>query len=113
MKWIVKDSKFFFVGKDAFIKQKEKGVKKTLIAFEMIDKCIPRKGYKIYSAKEIIGEVTSGTFSLGLKIGIGMGYINQTYLKTKNKNLFIEVRGKKNKGKIIKAPFIKNYSLYD
>ena len=111
--WIVKLSKGSFIGKRNIQKQKQKGAEKKLIAFKMEEKSIPRKGYKIYCDNNIIGEVTSGTYSLGLKIGIGIGYIDKSFLNTNNNKLLIEIRGKKNKGKIICPPFIKKYSLYD
>jgi len=110
--WIVKLSKNNFIGKDILLKQKKNGISKKLIAFEMIDKCIPRKGYKIYSHNNLIGEVTSGTFSLSLKKGIGLGYISSKKFKF-NSEIFIEIRNKKNRGKIIKPPFIKSSSIYD
>ena len=75
----------------------------------MIDKCIPRKGYKIYSYDNQIGEVTSGTYSIGLKYGIGLGFVNINYKKNE---LFINLRNKNFKGEIIKPPFIKKYSLH-
>ena len=112
LNWIVKLSKNDFIGKNILIKQRDKGIKKKLIAFKMLDKCIPRRGYKIFHENKIIGEVTSGTFSLGLEVGIGIGYVNQGHSNVNNK-IFLEIRGKKNIGKIIKPPFIKSYSLYD
>jgi len=112
LNWIVKLSKNNFIGKDVLLKQKESGFKKKLIAFEMLDKCIPRKGYNIYFKNNFAGNVTSGTFSLSLKKGIGLGYINIDNFKLGDE-IYIEIRDKKNKGKIIKPPFIKSYSIYD
>ena len=73
LNWIVKLSKNDFIGKKNLLRQKKNGINKKLIAFKMLDKCIPRKGYKIFSENKMIGEVTSGTFSLSLKKGIGLG----------------------------------------
>jgi len=110
--WVLKFSKKEFIGKKQLLKHKKNGIKKFLVSFKMIDRCIPRRGYKIYFKDSIIGEVTSGTFSLGLKTGIGIGYVDSQYSKI-SMNLFLNIRGKKNKGVIVKSPFINGYSLYD
>ena len=70
-----------FLGSKSLLDQKKNGVKRKLVAFKMKDKCIPRKGYDIFYKNEKIGIVTSGTFSLSLKVGIGMGYIQSAYSK--------------------------------
>ena len=75
----------------------------------MIEKSIPRKGYHIYNKDEKIGYVTSGTFSIGLEYGIGMGYISSNF---EGKKIFIEVRNVKYLAEIIKPPFIKDFSLH-
>ena len=112
LNWIVKFSKGKFIGKNALLKQKENGLSKKMIAFEMTDKCIPRKGYKIYSKNLHIGEVTSGTFSLGIKKGIGLGYVFIDYLNFTD-DFYIEVRNKKKYCKLNTSSFIKSTSIYD
>jgi len=108
--WVVDLSKKDFIGKSVLIKQKSNGIEKKLICFKMQDKCIPRKDYLIYNKENIkIGKVTSGTYSIGLEYGIGIGYIESEYLE---KDLYIELRNKKFKGIIIKPPFIEKYSLH-
>lgn len=106
--WITKftDTKDF-VNKAALLKQKTEGVQKKLVGFEMIDKGIPRQHYPILNAdgKEI-GEVTSGTQSPSLKIAIGMGYVATEYAKN-DMEIFISVRDKSLKAKIVKLPFYK------
>ena len=110
--WITKLSKDNFIGKNVLLKQKDNGIKKKLVSFKMIDKCIPRTGYEIFYKDEKIGSVTSGTFSLKLKLGIGIGYINYNFSKI-NQYIYINIRGNKKKGEIIKPPFIKDFSLHD
>ena len=89
------------------IKQKEAGVKKKLVAFEMIDRGIPRKDYEIFDAESnCIGIVTSGTMSPSLKIGIGLGYVNLPSNKI-DTEIFIAVRNKMLKAKVVKLPFYK------
>lgn len=106
--WITKftDQKDF-VNKAALLKQKTEGVSRKLVGFEMIDKGIPRHEYKIMDANgNIIGEVTSGTQSPSLKIAIGMGYVPPAFSKV-DTEIFISVRDKALKAKIVKLPFYK------
>ena len=74
-------------------------------------KCIPRKGYKVFIDNKEIGVVTSGTFSSALNTGIAIAFVNIEYLNYKN--IYVEIRGKKNKGEVINPPFIKNTSLHN
>ncbi len=97
-----------FVNKDYFIKQKEAGVTRKLVGFELIDKGIPRQHYSISDAQDnVIGEVTSGTQSPSLKIAIGMGYVTSEFSKP-DTEIFINVRDKALKAKVVKLPFYKS-----
>lgn len=103
--WITKFTKPFINSK-ILQQQKEQGVSRKLIGFEMVERGIPRHGYHIKDANgESIGVVTSGTQSPSLQKAIGLGYIN-----TQNGNLeseiFIEIRNNLIKAKVIKYPFI-------
>lgn len=105
--WITKFNKDF-INKPALLQQKEQGVQRKLVGFEMIDKGIPRKDYNIEDANgNIIGNVTSGTQSPTLNKAIGMGYV-ETKLATPGSEIFIEIRGKKLKAVVTKTPFITN-----
>ena len=104
--WITKFTKDF-VDSDFLKNQKEVGVSRKLVAFEMIDRGIPRHDYKIVDANGAeIGKVTSGTMSPSMKIGIGLGYvtIENTQL---DREIFIEIRDKNIKAKVVKLPFYK------
>jgi aminomethyltransferase len=95
-----------FIDKDRLLLQKENGVSKKLLGFEMIDRGIPRHGYNLANQNgRIIGHVTSGTQSPVLDKGIGMGYIDSNY-STLGTEIFILVRDKKLKARIVKMPFI-------
>ena len=73
----------------------------------MIDRGIPRHDYQIMDANDtIIGNVTSGTMSPCLKIGIGMGYITTEYSGI-GSEIYISIRDKKLKAKVVKPPFVK------
>jgi aminomethyltransferase len=105
--WITKFTKTF-TNSANLQKQKEAGVTKKLVGFEMVDKGIPRHDYPITNASgEKIGIVTSGTMSPSLKIAIGMGYV-PTALAQEGSEIFIEVREKLLKAKVVKLPFYKN-----
>jgi len=104
--WITKFTKKF-VNSDNLKAQKEAGITKKLVAFELTERGIPRHDYKIVDAdgKEI-GIVTSGTMSPSLSKGIGMGYVPKEISKPGNE-IFIQVRKKQIPATIIKLPFYK------
>lgn len=104
--WITKFTKDF-VDAEFLAKQKAEGVQRKLVAFEMIDRGIPRHDYKIIDAQcNEIGHVTSGTMSPSMKIGIGLGYV-QTAFASLDSEIFIEIRDKGVKAKVVKLPFYK------
>lgn len=106
LKWVTKTNKDF-IGKKFILETISNGTSKNLIGFELIDRGIPRKGYKIFdSDNNEIGIVTSGTMSPILKKGIGMGYVLSSHSKFETE-VYIEIRNKKIKSKIVKRPFIK------
>lgn len=105
--WITKftDHKEF-IDKDLFLRQKNEGVDRKLVGFELVDRGIPRHGYEIADDQgTVIGVVTSGTQSPVLGKGIGMGYVKSEF-STRGSEIFILVRGKRLKAKIVKMPFI-------
>jgi aminomethyltransferase len=106
--WITKftDSKDF-INKTEILRQKTEGVSKKLVGFEMIEKGIPRHDYMIEDASgNIIGEVTSGTMAPSLKIAVGMGYVKTPFAK-EGSEIFIKIRDKALKAKVVKFPFYK------
>ncbi len=107
--WIVKSDKGNFVGKEPILKLKQEGLKRKLVAFELIDQAFPRPHYQIQKDGEKLGEITSGTFSPTLNKGIGLGYVPIEHSKT-GTELDIIIRGRSQKAVIIKPPFYKNFS---
>jgi aminomethyltransferase len=104
--WITKFTKEF-VDSDVLKKQKEEGVSRKLVAFEMVDRGIPRHDYAIEDAQgNLIGKVTSGTMSPSMKIGIGLGYVNTEFSKL-DTEIYINIRDKGIKAKVVKLPFYK------
>ena len=106
--WITKftDNKNF-IDKALLLNHKTNGVSRKLVGFEMVDKGIPRHDYEIVDSNgEKIGVVTSGTMSPMMKIGIGMGYVKPEFSKL-NSEIFISVRNKNLKAKVVKMPIYK------
>jgi len=104
--WITKFTKDF-TDSEFLAKQKEAGVKRKLVAFEMIDRGIPRHDYPILDAAgTVIGKVTSGTMSPSMKLGIGLGYVTIENSKLESE-IFIEIREKGVKAQVVKLPFYK------
>ncbi len=94
-----------FINREYIENHKTNGVYRRLRGFEMIDKGIPRQDYDICDAEgNIIGNVTSGTMAPSLKKGIGMGYVKNEF-SAFNTEVFIKVREKLLKAKIVKLPF--------
>ncbi|MFT4659772.1 MAG: aminomethyltransferase [Patiriisocius sp.] len=87
--------------------QKEKGVGRKLVGFELLDRGIPRKDYVLLSdTNEEIGVVTSGTMSPCLEKGIGLGYVRPEFAKT-GTEIGVQVRNRTLKAKVVKLPFYK------
>lgn len=106
--WITKfvDGKNF-TARSILERQKAEGVSRKLVGFEMIDRGIPRHGYKLTDADgNEIGHVTSGTMSPMRKIGIGLGYVKTEYSKPSSE-IFLDNRGRKLKAMVVKPPFRK------
>ncbi len=93
-----------FIGKKALVTQKKVGVSKIRTGFKMVNRGIPRYGFKIFGNRKEVGYVTSGGFSSLLKSGIGMGYVPPD-LDVEGTTLHIEVRGRLLESKVVKMPF--------
>lgn len=104
--WVTDLKKEYFIGKDALIKQKSKGVVDQLKCFELEDKRVARPGFTIHrNDYKKIGVVRSGTFSPCLQKPIGMGYVKVGLLKEDSRVMLSN--GKKCfEGRIVKPPFV-------
>jgi aminomethyltransferase len=104
--WITKFTKDF-TNSENLKKQKEAGVARKLIGFELIDRGIPRHDYEIVDANgNNIGIVTSGTMAPSLGKGIGMGYVATEFAGV-DSDIYIQIRNNKVKAKVVKMPFYK------
>ncbi len=104
--WVVKWKKGDFNGRDVLLEQKENGLKRKLVGFEMVDKGIARHGYPVVKDGKEIGYVTSGSYSPYLEKNIGLAYlpIEMTEVGTEFK---IARRNKELTAVVVKTPFYK------
>jgi aminomethyltransferase len=104
--WITKFNKDF-VNSDNLKRQKEAGVKRKLVGFEMQERSVPRHDYEIVDANgNVIGVVTSGTMSPTLGIGIGLGYVTVEHSAV-DSEIYIRIRKNDVPAKVVKLPFYK------
>lgn len=104
--WITKFTKDF-TNSENLKQQKEAGVSRKLIGFELIERGIPRHDYEIVDANgNNIGIVTSGTMAPSLGKGIGMGYVATEFAGV-DSEIYIQIRNNKVKAKVVKMPFYK------
>lgn len=104
--WITKFDKEF-TNSEFLKKQKEEGVQRKLVAFEMQERAIPRHDYEIVDANgNTIGVVTSGTMSPSMNKGIGLGYV-PTSLSVVDSEIYIRIRKNDVLAKVVKLPFYK------
>jgi len=105
--WVTKFTKDF-VNSENLKTQKENGVERKLVGFELEGKGIPRQGYAIVNdAGEEIGEVTSGTMGPSVEKGIGLGYVAIDHAK-KDSTIHIQIRKKTVPATIVRPPFYKD-----
>ncbi len=105
LEWIIKWGKKF-IGESALAKQKEEGLERKLAGFEMLEKAVPRHGYKLFVDGKEYGKLASGSYAPYLKKNIGNAYL--PIEKTKLGSEFeIEIRGRKYKAVVVPRQFYK------
>jgi aminomethyltransferase len=104
--WIVGWKKNDFLGADVLRRQKQEGVRRKLIGFEMLDRAIARHGYDAYVGGAKAGTVTSGTQTPFLKKAIGMAYLPAEH-SANDTEFEIDVRGRRARAKVVAMPFYK------
>lgn len=95
-----------FIGKAALVNQKENGLGKKIVGFEMVENAIPRHGYDVLVDGNVIGEVTTGYFSPSVEKKVGLALIDEQYAVMGNE-IEIQVRKKTKKAKIVSKRFYK------
>ena len=104
--WICKLNKGDFTGRDALAKQKESGIRRRLIGFEMAERGIARDGQDVVINGVRVGKVTSGSPAPYLKKNIGMAYVPVEFAD-EGRAIEIDVRGRLVNAQIVKTPFYK------
>jgi aminomethyltransferase len=108
--WLTKLNKGEFVGRDALLNQKEKGVPRKLVGFTVDDgRSIARHGYPVFYEGKPSGEVRSGTMGPSVGVPIGTAYLPPAGTKEGSK-LEIDIRGKRVGATVVKPPFYKKAS---
>lgn len=103
--WITKFTKPF-IDADRLKQQKEQGVARKLVGFELLERGIPRHDHPVLDATgTVVGRVTSGTQSPSLQKPIGLAYVPVS-MAAEGSELWVDIRGKALKGRVVKLPFI-------
>ena len=106
LEWIIKWDKGDFLGRSALWKQKEEGVDRRLVGFELLDRGIARHGHEAWVGDRKAGMVTSGTYAPYLKKSIGLIYLPDENAVV-DQEFEIDVRGKRLKSRVVPTPFYK------
>ena len=104
--WICKLQKKSFIGKEALLHQKKKGLRRKLVGIEMASRSIARDGYPLYFGKEKVGIVTSGSFAPFLKKNIALAYISIQYSRIQTP-VQVGIRSRREAAHIVPLPFYK------
>lgn len=102
--WVVKLDSGDFVGRDVLAKQKEAGVDRKLVGFEVEGRGIAREGHGVRVDGEAVGEVTSGTYSPTFEKALGMAYV-ATEAAEPGTEISLHVRGRDIDGRVASLPF--------
>ena len=104
--WICKLNKGEFIGREVLARQKQEGLKRKLVGFEMTDRGIGRDGYDVYIDGEKVGFVSSGSPAPYLKKNIGLAFVPAEFANV-GQEIKIDVRGKHLTAQIVPTPFYK------
>jgi len=102
--WVVKLDKGDFTGREALVAQRQAGLPRKLVGFEVLGRGIARQGYPVVADAETVGAVTSGTFSPTFEKALGMAYV-PTRLEPPGSRLAVEVRGRELPAAVVPLPF--------
>jgi aminomethyltransferase len=104
--WITKLDKPSFIGREALLHLKKKGVPRRLVGFSMTEPGVPRAEYPVFAGDKQVGVVTSGTMSPTLRVGIGLALVcsDSAALGTP---LRVGIRSRMVEAEIVKTPFVK------
>lgn len=104
LSWAVSWTKGPFIGRKALLKQRLEGVTRTLVAFRMLDRGVPRHEYPVLSDSQVVGVVTSGMYAPTLDQFLGLAFVPPA-LRRPGTELSIGIRGRENRAVVVKKPF--------
>jgi len=107
--WAVGWSKPAFWGRDALLAEKQDGPARLLWGLEALDRGIPRPHLPVLAGDEVIGEVTSGTFSPTLRKGIGLALLSTASGAREGAEVVVDVRGRPAAMRVVKPPFVPSH----
>jgi aminomethyltransferase len=102
--WVVKLAKGDFIGRDALLAQKTQGLKRELIGFEISGRGIARQGHQVRVNGQVLGAVTSGSWSPTFEKALGMAYV-PSEMTAPGTPLAIDIRGKEVAATVVELPF--------
>jgi len=102
--WIVKLGKGEFIGRQALVRQHEEGVRRRLVGFRTVGRAVARHGYPVAWNGEVVGAVTSGSYSPTLESNIGLTYL-PTAACEPGTEIEIEMRGRREAAVVVQTPF--------
>jgi aminomethyltransferase len=110
--WIIKFEKAEFIGREALLKQKQEGMKRRLVGFEMLGKDIARDHYPVFVHGRELGHVTSGSPSITLKKNIGLAYLPSENASI-GATFHVAVRSKLSEARVVRTPFYQRSAIAD
>ncbi len=105
-KWVVSFDKGAFIGEPVLTRQVREGPARRLVAFELLEKAVPRHDMKLLAQDKPVGTVTSGNLSPILQKGIGLGYVEPAYAGA-GTAFDVEIRGRRIPAQVVALPFYK------
>jgi aminomethyltransferase len=107
LSWAVSFDKGAFRGRAALVRQKEEGLPSRLRGLRMEERRhIPRAHYPVFIGDQVIGEVTSGTFSPTLQTGIGLAYLWPEDVAAVGDVVEVDIRGRRGRAEVVRPPFV-------
>lgn len=104
--WVVKFKKGGFLGREVLLRQKEEGIKRKIVGFEVVGGGIARSHYPVFKNDKKVSEVTSGSYSPYLKKSIGLTYLPFEFTEV-GTEFEIGIRERKVKTRVVPTPFYK------
>lgn len=106
LEWITKFDKGDFIGREALLRQKEAGLKRRLVGFEVLDRAPARERYPVWIDDQMVGHVTSGSPAPFLKKNIGLAYLPIEYTGVGTR-FHVQIRDRKIEAQVVPTPFYK------